>query len=764
MTARGRFLLSIFFVLPLVGIGVSAAPPAAAQTPPPGGEQRILIKDLAVQGNRRVQEAVILGRVQSKVGTPFLPARSADDIRSIFALGFFDDVQLKVEDFEGGVKLTFVVTERPFVRDLSFAGNKRLDAAALQEKIDLKLGSVYNPVEVTRAAEKLKEVYEEEGYFEVGISPDVTKLPDGDVAVTFRIVEGRKMTIEKVVIEGAQGIKPDKIKEIMLTQERQFFILRGTVQRQKLEEDAERIVTFYNDNGYIQARVESTDTQVDRQNARVTIKIVVVEGPQFKVGGVDITGNNVLPIEEIRRRVLFKPDDIYSRSKLRESVKAITDVYGTIGRASADVDPQIALDVPNRKVNITFQIAEGPEVFVERINISGNTRSQEKILRREIPMHEGDLFTTQKLERAKQKLRNLNYFEKVETKTTPGSSKDKIVVNIEVTEKPTGLFSIGGGYSSQDGALGTLDLSQNNFLGRGWQVFLRLRGGASTQQGTVGFTEPWLFDRPLAAGFDLYNNRRIFNDYTINALGGDVRMGHPLGDYARWNLIYRLEQDDVTGVNPNASPELLNAKGTSITSILGGNIGRDTRDNLIEPTKGNLSTIGADFAGILTQDNRYVRLSATTIQHQSLWFGHVLSGRLGTGYEFGWSDKPVPLFERFYLGGPNSIRSFKLRQISPRDDSGTRIGGNFQVLGNVEYTIPTFYGVKLAVFFDAGNVYGPDNHLGQKIDLTNLKYAVGMGLRWNSPFGPIRIDYGVNPDPRPGDKFGEFHFAVGTAF
>jgi len=764
MTARGRFLLSIFFVLPLVGIGVSAAPPAAAQTPPPGGEQRILIKDLAVQGNRRVQEAVILGRVQSKVGTPFLPARSADDIRSIFALGFFDDVQLKVEDFEGGVKLTFVVTERPFVRDLSFAGNKRLDAAALQEKIDLKLGSVYNPVEVTRAAEKLKEVYEEEGYFEVGISPDVTKLPDGDVAVTFRIVEGRKMTIEKVVIEGAQGIKPDKIKEIMLTQERQFFILRGTVQRQKLEEDAERIVSFYNDNGYIQARVESTDTQVDRGNARVTIKIVVVEGPQFKVGGVDITGNNVLPIEEIRRRVLFKPDDIYSRSKLRESVKAITDVYGTIGRASADVDPQIALDVPNRKVNITFQIAEGPEVFVERINISGNTRSQEKILRREIPMHEGDLFTTQKLERAKQKLRNLNYFEKVETKTTPGSSKDKIVVNIEVTEKPTGLFSIGGGYSSQDGALGTLDLSQNNFLGRGWQVFLRLRGGASTQQGTVGFTEPWLFDRPLAAGFDLYNNRRIFNDYTINALGGDVRMGHPLGDYARWNLIYRLEQDDVTGVNPNASPELLNAKGTSITSILGGNIGRDTRDNLIEPTKGNLSTIGADFAGILTQDNRYVRFSATTVQHQSLWFGHVLSGRLGTGYEFGWSDKPVPLFERFYLGGPNSIRSFKLRQISPRDDSGTRIGGNFQVLGNVEYTIPTFYGVKLALFFDAGNVYGPDNHLGQKIDLTNLKYAVGMGLRWNSPFGPIRIDYGVNPDPRPGDKFGEFHFAVGTAF
>src|SRR5712691_6570346 len=210
MTARGRALLSIFFVLTLLAVGAGGAAPAVAQTTPPGAEQRILIKELAVQGNRRVQEAVILGRVQSKVGTLFMPPRSADDIRSIFALGFFDDVQLKVEDFEGGVKLTFVVTERPFVRDLSFAGNKRLTAAALQEKIDLKLGGGYNPVEVTLAAEKLKEFYEEEGYFEVGITPDVTKLPDGDVSVSFRIVEGRKMTIEKIVIEGTQGVRSEE--------------------------------------------------------------------------------------------------------------------------------------------------------------------------------------------------------------------------------------------------------------------------------------------------------------------------------------------------------------------------------------------------------------------------------------------------------------------------------------------------------------------------------------------------------------------------
>jgi len=764
MTSRGRPALALFFALTLFWVGGEAVRPAHAQTAPGRAAAPIIIKDLAVQGNRRVQEAVILGRVSAKVGGPFVPARLADDIRAIFSLGFFDDVQAKVDDFEGGIKLTFVVTERPFVRDINFSGNKRLDAAALQEKIDFKLGAVYNPVEVTRAAEKVKEAYEEEGYFEVGVTPDVSKLPDGDVSVTFRIAEGRKMTIDKIVIEGAQGLKPDKIKEIMLTQEREFYILRGTVQRQKLDQDVERVVSFYNDNGYIQARVETVDTQVDRATARVTIRIVVAEGPQFKVGGLDITGNKVLPLEELRRRLRLKPDDIYSRSKLQDSVKGITDVYGTIGRTAADINPQIALDVPNRKVNITLEVTEGPEVFIERINISGNTRSQEKILRRELPMAEGDLFTTGKLARAKQKLINLNYFEKVDTKTAPGSSKDKIVVNIDVTEKPTGLFSIGGGYSSQDGALGTLDLSQNNFLGKGYQLFLKLRGGASTQQGSIGFTNPWFLDRPLAAGFDIFNNRRVYQDYTVNSLGGDVRFGAPIGDYGRWNTLYRLSQEKVSGVADNASSELLQAQGTSITSLLGGSLSRDTRDSLTDATRGNYSLLGADFAGIGTGDNRFIRITATTTQHQPLWFDHVLSGRLMTGYMLGWSNDPVPFFERYFLGGPNTIRSFKSRQISPEDSSGTLIGGNFQVLGNLEYSVPLPYGLRAALFFDVGNVYGPDQSLHAPIDLTDLKYAVGPGLRWNSPFGPVRVDYGINPNPKNGEKFGNIQFSMGAAF
>jgi len=757
MTARGRCALLIFFAFLLGPFS------ALAQTPTPTDRQ-ILVKEIAVQGNRRVQEAVILGRVGAKIGSPFVANRTAEDIRAIFALGFFDDVQVKVEDFEGGVKLTFMVVERPFVRDIVFAGNKKEDSATLQEKIDLKLGSVYNPVEVNKGADKLKEYYETEGYFEVGITPEIEKLADGDVTVTYRIAEGRRISIDQIVIEGAQGLTPKQVKGAMDTQEREYVVLRGTVQRQRLDEDVDRIIQLYNDHGYVQARVESSEIQVDREKARATIRIVVVEGPQFKVGGVDVMGNAVLPVEEIRKRIELKTGEVFARSKLRDSVKGITDLYSAVGRASADVSPNTLQDTPGRLVNVVFEINEGPETYVERINISGNTRSEEKILRREIPMAEGDLFTSQKLARAKQKLTNLNYFDKVEAKTAPGSAKDKIIVNIDVTEKPTGLFSIGGGYSSQDGVLGTLDLSQRNFLGKGWEVFLRLRGGQNLQTGTIGFTEPWLFDQPLAAGFDIFNTRRILPDYTVNSLGGDIRLGHPLGEYSRWNAIYRVSQDRITNVNPLGSPELISQEGTHLTSLVGLSLSRDTRDSVYDPTRGTTVSLGVDFAGVGFGE-KFARSVFSSTYFQPLpWLDHVLSFRLMAGYSFGWSKDPVPLFERFYLGGSNSLRQFKSLQVSPKDDTGTRIGGNSELLGTVEYVIPLFFGIKAAVFYDVGQVWGPDLSLGTEIDLSDLRHGVGAGLRWNSPFGPIRVDYGIKLDQKKGESFGNFNFSAGSSF
>src|SRR3990170_1869360 len=694
MTRLGRLFLSVFFV-------VAALLPAVARGQ---GQPQIIVKDLAVEGNRRVQEAVILGRVQTKVGSPFVPVGLSEDIRAIFALGYFDDVQLKVDDFEGGVKVTFVVVERPFIRDVDFVGNKKIDTKTLQEKIDLKLGSVYNPVDVQKALEALKSHYEEEGYYEVQLTPETEKLPDADVRIVFRIAEGRRLTIDKIVIEGNSGLSAKQIKAVMQTQERYYFILRGVAHRQRLDQGTDLFSQLYNDHGYIQARVESTDVQVDRERARVTIKIVVVEGPQFHIGSVDVTGTNVLPVEEVRRQIRLKPGDEFSRAKLRDTLDGIRALYNAIGRASVEVAPLVSQDTPARLVN-------------------------------------------------------LGYFETVKATTAPGSAKDKIVVNIEVTEKPTGLFSLGGGYSSVDGLLGTVDLSQRNFLGRGWELFLRIRGGANTQQGVVGFTEPWLFDRPLSAGFDLFNNRRLFTEYTVESLGGDIRFSHPFFDFSRWYFTYRLTQDKISDVADNASDVLKREVGTRITSLVEGSLSRDTRDSVFTPTRGGRADLIVDVAG-LGGDSKFVRTIASVSYFQPVIWETVLAGRLEGGYGFGLGDTDLPLSERFYLGGPNSIRSRKFRQISPVDESGTRIGGTSEALLNIEYLIPVIFGIRFATFFDAGNVYG----FTKDFDLTDVRKAAGVGVRWQSPFGPVRLDWGFNLDRKSGEKASQIHFSVGAPF
>jgi len=731
-------------------LGLVAA--VSAQQPP------VLIKELTVEGNRRVQEAVILGRVKSAIGAPFNPAQLSEDVRAVFALGFFDDVQLKVDDFEGGVKVGFVVVERPFVRDVDFVGNKQVRTTELQDKIDLKLGSVYNPVDVQRARERMKEHYESEGYFEVQITPDIEKFADGDVKVVFTINEGRQMKIEEIVIRGNRGLTDKQIKNAMATQERQYWILRGTVQRQRLDEDVDRILQTYNDHGYIQARVESHDVTVDREKARVTINIVVVEGSQHHVASVGFTGVTLVPESEVRRQVKLKAGDVFSRSALRDSVKSIEDLYSNIGRASAEVNPKLDVQ-PESKIAILFEVNEGPTVYVERINIAGNVRSQDKILRRELQMAEGEIFTLRKLQRSKQRLTNLGYFEKVEVNTAPGSDKTKIVVNIDVTERPTGLFSIGGGFSSADGILGTIDLSQNNFLGRGWLATIKIRAGARIQQGQLSFTEPWLFDRPLAAGFDLFSTQRQFLEYDYRTLGGGLRLSHPFEEFWRWHLGYRLTQDDILHVKNPQDSFLRDEEGTHVTSLVSGTIARDSRDSIQTPSKGGQLAWSAELAG-LGGDHHYSKTTMFMTYFQPVWFGHILSGRAEGGYGFGFGDERLPVFERFFLGGPNSIRSFKTRQISPQDEFGTRIGGTTEVLGNVEYLIPLPFDIRLAAFFDIGNVYG----FKTKFDLTDLRKAAGGGIRWVSPFGAIRLDYGFNLDRRPGEKAANFHFSVGSPF
>jgi outer membrane protein insertion porin family len=310
-----------------------------------------------------------------------------------------------------------------------------------------------------------------------------------------------------------------------------------------------------------------------------------------------------------------------------------------------------------------------------------------------------------------------------------------------------------------DSFIGTLDLSQRNFLGKGLEVFLRVRAGERSQQGVIGITEPWLFDRPLSAGFDIFGTRRIFTEYTIDSLGGGARVSHPVLEFSRWHLAYRLTRDKISDIASNASRVLLGQEGTTVTSLIGGALTRDSRDNVFATTRGSRSTLSFDVAG-LGGDNRFVKTQGETTYFHPVFWGTILAARAEVGYGFGYGGKDFPLFERFYLGGPNSVRSKKARTISPRDESGTLIGGDSELLFNLEHLVPVGFGIRLATFFDAGNAYG----FGTDFDPLELRKAAGVGARWESPFGPIRFDLGYNLDRKSGEKPFQFHFSVGTPF
>ncbi len=743
-----RIGFSIFFVWTLWSL------PLLAQEPRP-----IIVKEVAVQGNRRVQAAVVLARIRTKVGESFDPGKLRDDVKAVFALGFFDDVELRTEDFEGGVKVIFVVVERPLVREVRFEGVKSLRLEDVQEKAALRPGGLYNPVEVQAVSERILAYYEEQGYFGAQVTPDLERLLEGDVQVTFLILEGRKMGIERIEIEGNQGLTASQVKGAMQTQERQFFILRGTAQRKLFDEDMDRIVALYADRGYVQARVESHDILVDESRGRVTLRVKIVEGPQFRVGKIDVKGTQVLPAEEILRLVRLKEGEVFSRSRLRQSTQAIFELYSSIGRSASEVNPVTPTDPATRLVHISFEIKEGPEVRVERINISGNTRSSETVIRREMRLAEGEIYATQKLIRSRQRLLNLGFFEEVTISTVPASTPDGIVINVEVKERPTGLFSVGVGYSSVDKIVGTLDVSQRNLFGRGQELFFRARLGSSSSLANLGFTEPYFLDRPIAAGFDIFNTSRVFSDFSQKSTGGDLRASYPLTEFTRGFVTYKFERSKVFDVTNEASTALKEAQGTSDTSSITGSLVRDARDNIFEPTRGSRHSISLQVAG-LGGDSRFVKSVASTAWFFPLPADFVIGFNLEGGAVEGFGGKEVPIFERFFLGGPNTIRGLKVRSLSPTDETGAKIGGTSMFFGNVELTYPLIPHFRLAAFFDAGDVYG----FGKGFAVEDIRKSAGLGFRWFSPVGPIRFDWGYNLDRKEGEKTSQFQFSIGGPF
>ncbi|NJL60141.1 MAG: outer membrane protein assembly factor BamA, partial [Desulfobacteraceae bacterium] len=534
----------------------------------------------------------------------------------------------------------------------------------------------------------------------------------------------------------------------------------GELNRDDLNQDAARLNAFYHTKGHIQAKVGEPEVVFKDNWIDITIKIE--EGPRYKVGKVTASGDLIIPVEKILEKTKIGKETYCNREVIRSDILTLNDIYSDEGFGYAEVNPILTKDEKNLTADINYQISKKKQMYIEKIIISGNTTTRDKVIRRELDVYEDELYSGSKVKRGIRNLKRLDYFKDVKVDTAKGSGDDKMILKFEVDEKPTGQFSFGGGYSSIEKAFIMGSVSERNLFGRGQIIQLKGQIGSVTNRYTLSFTEPYLFDMPLSAGFDVYNWEVSYDTYDRYSKGGAVRFGYPVWDYTRLYLSYGYDISDIENVTEEASDLVKDMEGRYITSSVTSRLNYDSRDRMFNPTEGGDHSISVQYAGI-GGDIGFVKYIAEIGQYVPLFWGTTGFLHARGGYVKENPDKKLPDYERFYLGGMNSVRGFDWQDISLLDENGDQIGGTAFVQFNVEYLIPLIKeaGVVGVLFYDTGNVYeGYDN-----ITLNNLRQSAGYGFRWYSPMGPIRIECGYILDPKDGEsKSGKWEFTMGGAF
>lgn len=721
-----------------------------------------MVNTIEIQGLKRIEEGAVKSRISQKIGEPLSQDRTNKDIKSIFKMGYFDDVKVEIEAFEGGIKLIYVVKEKPTVIKIDFQGNKEVDDSELKEAITITTGSIADTVLIQDNALKISRFYEEKGYWLSNIVPVIKKISEDEVSLTYQIDEGRKVKIKRIIIEDNEKISSRKIKKAMKTKKRglfSFITSSGYYKKDQMESDIGKIKHLYFDNGFIEVIIAEPEITVDIEKKGMTITIKIMEGDQYRVSSIDLTGNKVFDNETIMKKIRLSPDRIFKKSTLEKDILSISTLYSENGYALIFVTPDLIPDDKNKTVQVKLNIDEGDKYRIGRIEISGNTKTRDKVIRREIRLDEGETFDSSKLRRSYERINNLNFFETVEMVPKPNYEKKVLDIEVKIKERPTGSLSIGGGYSSIDKLLATIDLTQGNLFGKGQYARLKLELGGRSSLYEISFREPWLFDRPISFSTGIYSTDREYIEYDKKALGFYVGFGKDLSEYWKVDSSYKFEEATIHNIDESASVIIKDQEGTQTTSSISPSIIRDTRDNYLDPTSGSINALYLTFAG-LGGSNAFIKALI-----DSAWFfplgkaTFMVRGRFG--YARGIFDKELPLYERYYVGGIRTIRGLDWGEAGPRDEeTGDEIGGTEELIFNAEYIFPLFPEARLKglVFFDAGNSYDKFNNFGA------LRYTTGAGIRWISPLGPIRIEWGYNLDKKPGESSSKVEFTFGSFF
>jgi outer membrane protein insertion porin family len=728
-------------------------------------EKRI-IATISVTGNRRVDSDAILRIISTSPGDIMNQEKLSTDLEQVYKMGFFDDVVIEKKELDQGIEIVFNVTEKPSVRNIKFSGNRAYKEDELAAVVDTSTGSILNIYKINSDVEKINRLYTEKNYHNCTVNYEITPLKNNQADIVFMIEEGEKIKIESIVFEGNAHFKDKKLKKTIQTREKGFWSFitsSGDLDESELTNDVLRIESLYKNNGFINVKV--SDPQIDMGEESITIAFKIEEGEQYKTGNVDITGDILTSKTDLFDKLLVKESDLYNRELIRKDMLGLSDLYSNQGFANVKVSPLVETDDASHQVHITYKIDQGEPVYFNRILISGNEKTRDKVIRREMAVEEQGKFSMKGIQRSYRNLSYKDYFQSVEINPVQTDVPNQRDLEVKVEEKPTGNFAFGGGFSTDDGPFGQVSLEERNLFGRGQNLKILGRISGETGLYDLGFTEPWIFDMPVSAGFNIYKLEREFEYYERNAIGLTLRSSYrQLWDYTTIGVEINFEDFEVE----QAEKLYTNVtEGDFFTASIKPYISYDSRNHYFLPTEGIFSKVSAQYAGeFMGGDIDYTRYVAEGGFWMPLFWKFTGGFHMEGGYLDDRTNGQIDIdWERFYLGGINSVRGFDKYDINTREPGQSILrGGEKYIQFNAELIFPLQeeQGVAGVLFYDRGDVY----RTSESIDLAKQYSSAGFELRWNSPMGPIRLAYGIvvegQDEYQTGD--GQFDFSIGAFF
>ncbi len=732
-----------------IAVLVSGAHLSFAQSPMPApfpGIKTQIIKKITVEGAQRIDPGTVVSYMVIKEGDVFDPERINRSLKSLYATGLFADVSIERQD----TTLLVIVTENPVINRVAFEGNQKVESDVLETEVTLRPRVIFTRTKVQKDVKRLLAVYRLNGRFAASIEPKVIQLPQNRIDLVFEINEGKATKIQKIRFIGNQRFKDSRLREIVRTKETRwwrFLSSDDTYDPDRLTLDRELLRRFYLTKGYADFRVISAIAELSPDRSNFFITFTLEEGSRYRFGDVNLAVRlRGVDEKKLSDEVDIKPSDWYDNSDIEKTIRHLTTVINKSGQPFVNVRPRINRNREEKKINITFEVNEGPRTFVERIDISGNVRTTDQVIRREFRLVEGDAFNVTKLRRSRQRIQNLDYFKKVTVRRTPGSAPDKTILKADVEEKPTGTLLIGAGFSTTSGALIDLGVEEKNFLGRGQKIKVSATVAEKRNEVDFSFTEPWFLNRAMTAGLDVFRTSEDLQDessFDRRATGGALRLGYPITERVGQLWKYLFNKTKIRDIDEDASPFIQSEAGSRIISQISHTLAYDNRNSKIAPTKGMILRTVNDFAGV-GGPTKFLRIRVNGAKYIPITEDWVLSLRGGGGYIVGLFGEDVGLLDRFFVGG-ESIRGFESSGIGPRDrNTRDALGGEWKYNGTVEVSfpvgLPASFGVKGRMFSDFGSVADTTPSDPDIFDSSSIRASVGAGITWTSPFGPIGVD------------------------